>query len=221
MIVAGIIGSGDEDKAITPTNVSQSQQETSKTIKFVDNSNGLRLRDEPSLSAEILEVLKDKTKVEVLAKKDEWTQVKAGSNQGWVASKYLAEQKTQAKKNIQTTDNIAVNQIKKVFKNLDLSLESIEVVESDINRRLLLTYISTASTSGELRKETKYILNAYLGQVKRNWDIDGFVVIIGNTNEMMTGMWYCSEEWTNGYKAGKISLEETENKVFNTLEKGF
>ena len=76
----------------TPAQISQSQQGTSKTIKFVDNPNGLRLRYEPSLSAEVLEILKNKTKVEVLTKKDEWTRVKVGSSLGWVASEYLATQ---------------------------------------------------------------------------------------------------------------------------------
>jgi len=91
VVLIGITANNEENKTTKPETV-QPQQQVSGIIKFVNSPNGLRLRAKPSLSAEILEVLEDKTRVEVLKQQNDWSEVKVGEKQGWVASRYLSEE---------------------------------------------------------------------------------------------------------------------------------
>lgn len=62
-------------------------------IRYVNSENGLRLRTEPSIEAEILEILPFAQKVKVLKRKrgedENWSKVKVNGIKGYVHSDYL------------------------------------------------------------------------------------------------------------------------------------
>ena len=89
IVLVGITANDEENDKTTKSGAVQLQQQVSKIVKFVNSLNGLKLRTQPSLSADVLEVLKDKAEVEVLKEQKDWSEVRAGEKQGWVASKYL------------------------------------------------------------------------------------------------------------------------------------
>ena len=91
ILIIGIATIGGEKKG--PSENIQPQQEVSKIVKFVNSLDGLKLRAQPSLSAGVLEVLKDKTEVEVLKEEVDWSFVTAEQQTGWVASRHLTTQR--------------------------------------------------------------------------------------------------------------------------------
>ena len=82
---------------------------------------------------------------------------------------------------------------------------------------LILSYRSTASTVNELAIEMGYILGAYLGTAENGWDIDELSVVVGDINGNSVAIWYCTEDWTNDYTSGKISIDELLIKVSNSI----
>ncbi|RLC40058.1 MAG: hypothetical protein DRH33_01130 [Candidatus Nealsonbacteria bacterium] len=116
LIIVGALSGGDEK---TRPESTQSQKERQRIFKYVDNPNGLRLRSGPSLSAEILEVLEDKTRVEVLKQQNDWSEVKVGEKQGWVASNYLTtEQQKVTEEKRKKSSIYSINQEVKVGKTI-------------------------------------------------------------------------------------------------------
>ena len=82
---------------------------------------------------------------------------------------------------------------------------------------LILSYKSSASTSMELAIEAGIIVGSYTSAVKNGWDIDELSVVVGDIQGNAVGMWYCSEEWTDEYVMGEITMEELGVKILTTM----
>jgi len=80
-------------------NTNDSTELKQKTVfEYVMPTNGLNLREQPSLSASILKVLKENTEVEVLQESDGWVKIRTENSEGWAYSEYLGtREKTEDK----------------------------------------------------------------------------------------------------------------------------
>ncbi len=70
-------------------NIDTTTEETETEVVYVWTTAELRLRQEPSLEAEILEVLPKDTKLIVISEEEEWTQVEYEDETGYVSSEYI------------------------------------------------------------------------------------------------------------------------------------
>jgi len=139
-----IIGSlSEENNKTTKSEVIRSQQQVSGTIKFVNSPNGLRLRAHPSLSAEVLSVLKDKTKVEVLREQKEWSEVKVKKGTGWVASRYLSQ-----KEEVVYKDTRVKSQIENIVKKTNRTAR-VEVTKNGNKYNVFIVFPASDNAFGD------------------------------------------------------------------------
>ena len=99
----------------------------------------------------------------------------------------------------------------------DVTAQVADGRENGGTKSLILSYRSTALTENEIAAEMGFIIGVYLGAVEGGWDIDELSVVVGDINGNAAGIWYCTKDWTNDYRNGKMSMGEVLIKVISSM----
>ena len=133
----------------------------------------------------------------------------------------IQEVKEEPEEKVVMTDELAVDMIKIVLMGygvIDVDTLIADGRDKGGTKVLILTYKSTALNQDDLASEMGHILGAYMGAVKKGWDIDELSVVVGDIRGTAIGMWYCSKEWTNDFISGEITMAELSLKVLGSME---